>query len=78
MVSRNLVDVEVACLPADLPEFLEVDLGGLDLGQTLHLSDIKLPSNVELPALSQGSEHDLPVVAIQMSRTGGDVSEETS
>jgi large subunit ribosomal protein L25 len=76
MVSRNLVDVEVACLPGDLPEFIEVDLGAMDLGQTLHLSDLQLPSNVELPALSQGAEHDLPVVAIQISRTGGEVTEE--
>ena len=77
MVSRNLVDVEVACFPGDLPEFLEVDVGAMDLGQTLHLSDIQLPPNIELPGLSQGAEHDLPVVAIQMCRTGGDVSEET-
>lgn len=71
MVSRNLVDVEVECLPGDLPEFLAVDLVALDLGQTFHLSDIKLPANVELPALAQGPEHDLPVVAIQLSRTTG-------
>ena len=78
MVSRNLVDVEVTCLPADLPEFLEVDLSALDLGQTLHLSDLKLPPNVDLPALAQGPEHDLPVVAIQMTRTGGEQAEAES
>lgn len=78
MVSRNLVDVEVACLPADLPEFVEVDLGGVDLGQTLHLSDLRLPVNVELPALAQGPEHDLPVVAVQLSRTGTEATEEAS
>jgi len=78
MVSRNLIDVEVACLPADLPEFLEVDLALLDLGQTFHLSDLKLPANVELPALAQGAEHDLPVVAIQHSRTGTETTEESA
>ncbi|MGY6214795.1 50S ribosomal protein L25/general stress protein Ctc [Methylolobus aquaticus] len=77
MVSRNLIDVEVACLPADLPEFLEVDLALLDLGQTFHLSDLKLPANVELPALAQGPEHDLPVVAIQHSRTGTETTDES-
>lgn len=77
MVSRNLIDVEVACLPADLPEFLEVDLALLDLGQTFHLSDLQLPANVELPALAQGAEHDLPVVAIQHSRTGTETTEES-
>jgi large subunit ribosomal protein L25 len=75
LVAHNLVDIEVACLPADLPEFIEVDLGGLDLGQTLHLSDLVIPAGVEIAALVQGAEHDLAVVAVQASR-GGDVSEE--
>jgi len=75
LVAHNLVDIEVACLPADLPEFIEVDLAGLDLGQTLHLSDLVIPAGVEIAALVQGAEHDLAVVAVQASR-GGDVSEE--
>lgn len=75
IVSHNLVDVEVSCLPGDLPEFLEVDLAGMDLGQVLHLSDITVPANVEITALSHGAEHDLQVVSIQLPRSG-EVSEE--
>lgn len=75
IVNHGLVDVEVSCLPRDLPEYLEVDVAGLDLGQILHLSDIKLPAGVEILALSHGAEHDIQVVAVQPPRSG-EVTEE--
>jgi large subunit ribosomal protein L25 len=75
IVSHNLVDVEVSCFPQNLPEFIDIDLGSLDLGEVLHLSDIKTPSGVEIIALSHGTEHDLQVVAVQPPRSG-DVTEE--
>lgn len=77
IVSHSLMDVEVSCLPGNLPEFLEVDLSGLDLGQVLHLSDVKLPPDVEIIALTHGSEHDLQVAAIQVPRSG-EISEEVT
>ena len=49
-------DVEVACLPKNLPEYLEVDVTDLELDAMLHLSDIKLPEGVEIPQLAQGPE----------------------
>lgn len=67
--SHVISDVEVSCLPADLPEFIEVDVAGMALDQTLHLSDLKLPKGVELVALSHGVEdHDLPVISIHIPR----------
>jgi large subunit ribosomal protein L25 len=75
IVSHSLMDVEVSCLPGNLPEFLEVDLAAMELGQILHLSDIKVPENVDIIALSHGPEHDLQVVAIQLPRSG-EVTEE--
>lgn len=69
VVYHAMNDVEVSCLPANLPEFLEVDTSKLKLDETLHLSDIKLPKGVELVALSHGVEgHDLPVVSIHKPR----------
>lgn len=68
VVTHNLVDVEVVCLPDRLPEFLEVDLASVDLGQSVHLSDLKLPEGVEIPALSHGPEHDIAVAVIQSGR----------
>ena len=65
-VSHLMTDVEVTCLPKDLPEFLEVDVSALELDAMLHLSDIKLPSGVEIPELAQGAEHDQAIVAIHV------------
>jgi len=76
MVSHTQTDVEVTCLPKDLPEFIEVDMSTLGQGESLHLSDLKLPAGVEITALSQGPEHDLPVVAIMAKPGGGDEDEE--
>lgn len=68
MVTHNLTDVEVICLPQNLPEFLMVDLSTLELDHALHLSDIQLPEGVEIVALTHGEEHDLPVAAIHKTR----------
>ena len=48
IISHVLNELEVSCLPADLPEFIEVDLVHLDLGHSVHVSDIKLPKGVEI------------------------------
>lgn len=68
VVSHNFTEVEVACLPKDLPEYLEIDLIDLKLGDIVHLSDIKLPAGVEIPELKFGKEHDHPVVTAQEIR----------
>ena len=57
-------DVEVRTLPANLPESIDVDVAGLELGQTLHLSDLKLPEGVTLTELSLGENHDLAIANI--------------
>jgi large subunit ribosomal protein L25 len=63
-VSHNITELEVSCLPANLPEFIEVDLAEAILGQVLHISDIVLPKGVESVQLSHGADHDQPVVSI--------------
>jgi large subunit ribosomal protein L25 len=70
-ISHLLIDVEVSCLPGDLPEYIELDLSQLEEGQSIHLSDLKLPEGVELVALSQGDDQDVPVVSIQSPLSGG-------
>ncbi len=59
VVTHEMNEVEVTCLPKDLPEFLEVDLAALDVGMTIHLSEVKLPKGVEIPELKLGKEHDV-------------------
>ncbi len=64
IVSHSMTQLEISCFPADLPEYIEVDLAEVDVGQILHISDLKLPKGVESVALSHGADHDLPVAAI--------------
>jgi len=68
VISHNVTEIEVSCLPKDLPEHLEIDLVGLELGDIVHVSDIKLPAGVEIPELKLGKEHDHPVVTAQEIR----------
>ena len=65
-ISHTISEVEVSCLPKDLPEFIEVDLAKVEVGQTVHLSDLKLPKGVELVALAHGN--DLAVANIHAAR----------
>ena len=68
VVTHNFTTVEVACLPKNLPEFIEVDMSKVDMDQILHLSDIKLPKGVELVELSHGESHDQAIVTIHKAR----------
>ena len=68
LISHALNDIEVSCLPKNLPEYIEVDLGELDVDDIVHLSDIKLPEGVEIPELRLGREHDTAVVTAQELR----------
>lgn len=65
-VSHTIVEVEVSCQPQDLPEFIEVDMAKVEVGQIVHLSDLSLPKGVELVALAHGN--DLAVANIHASR----------
>jgi len=68
VVTHELNEVQVSCLPKDLPEFIEIDLSNLEVGHVIHLSDIKLPAGVEIPELKQGKEHDVAVVIAKHGR----------
>ncbi|HEU5282003.1 MAG TPA: 50S ribosomal protein L25/general stress protein Ctc [Gammaproteobacteria bacterium] len=66
IISHIVSDAEVSCLPDNLPEYLEIDISGLQMNQILHLSDLKLPQGVELVALAH--DDDKPMVSIHMPR----------
>ena len=76
MIQHNAVEVHVSCLPQDLPEFIEVDMLSCEVGDSVHLSDLKLPAGVESVELSHGPEHDLPVATVLAPKGG--VAEETA
>ena len=73
VISHLANDVEISCLPKDLPEFIEADMTEVGLDETLHLSDLKLPAGVELVALTHGDDHDLSVAAIHMPKVVAEV-----
>lgn len=68
VANHQINEVEVICLPQNLPEFIEVDMTTVEMDQVVHLSDLKLPEGVRVAALLQGEDHDLPVVAIHKPR----------
>lgn len=74
LVSHIMSDVEVACLPANLPEYIEVDVSGMELNDIMHLSDLKLPKGVELVALAHGD--DKGVVSVHLPRIEEEPAEE--
>ena len=63
-ILHSATDIEVSVLPKDLPEYIEVDMIEVGLGQQVHLSDVKLPEGVESVALSHGADHDLAIAAV--------------
>lgn len=69
--SRNVVEIEISCLPKDLPEFIEIDVSHLEIGDAIHLSEVALPEGVKL-VHELDSEHDMPVVAIHHARVTSD------
>ncbi len=68
VANHLLVDLEISCLPKDLPEYIEVDMTRMDIGDSMHLSELKMPERVTLLALAQDPEHDQPVVSLQHSQ----------
>jgi large subunit ribosomal protein L25 len=75
-VSHDLVEIEVEVLPRHLPEFVEVDLSGMNVGDTIHLSGLKLPESCALVELMRGESHDLVVVSMHAKRGGAAAEDE--
>ena len=75
-IQHNISEVEVSCLPQDLPEFIEVDMADVELDAIVHLSDLKLPKGVELTQLALGDDHDHPVAAIHAPKVRASQSDD--
>tara|TARA_R110002074_G_scaffold306681_1_gene477685 strand:+ start:135 stop:839 length:705 start_codon:yes stop_codon:yes gene_type:complete len=82
MLTHLISEIEIISLPKDLPEYLEIDAENLHLGETLHLSDITLPSGVEIVSLTHVDEedehdaHDMGVLAVVKTRAEEEISDE--
>jgi large subunit ribosomal protein L25 len=75
MISHHLIGVEISCLPANLPEYIEVDVGALEVGDAIHLTELQLPPGVEL-ATAPDADHDEPVVSIHAKAAEEGAAEE--
>ena len=81
MITQVVTEIEIIALPKDLPESLGIDAENLHLGETLHLSDIKMPEGVELTAMqnveeTEHDDHDLGVVSVVKTREEEVIEEE--
>ena len=79
-INHSISEIEVRCLPQNLPEFIEVDTTDLHVGDIVHISDLKLPAGVESVELSHGAEHDQPVASVHLPRgaDAGDAGEDAT
>lgn len=75
-IVHNLIEVELACLPKDLPEYIEVDMANLNVGESVYLSDLVMPEGVTVVALSYGADHDTNVVSVRAPRGGAAAEDE--
>ena len=81
MVTHVISEIEIIALPKDIPEYLEIDIENLHLGESLHLSDLKLPEGVELSAFmyieeSEYDDHNLGVVSVVKTRAEEEIVDE--
>ena len=67
-VNHLINDIEISCLASNLPEYLEIDVQEMDVGDTVSLSEIKLPEGVEITILQQDEERDQAVVSVTETR----------
>ena len=77
LISHSMTELDISCLPANLPEYIEVDVAAVEIGQILHISDIVLPKGVESVSLSHGEGHDLPIFTINKPKEEVEEVEDT-
>ena len=77
-ISRNMASLEVSCLPGDLPEYIEVDIESVGVGESIHMSELVLPSTLVVLALQQGSDYDQVVVSVNAPKRADEESDQAS
>jgi len=76
VVSHVITDLEIVCLPKDLPEYIEVDLAEVNVGEGIHLSDLKLPEGSEIAALLHGGDAAQIVATVHIPKVVVEVEDE--
>ena len=78
IVQHQATEIEIQCLPADIPEFISIDMQDVEVGQIIHLSEVTLPEGSTSVALALGEDHDLAVASIIAPKGGGEEDEAVS
>jgi len=68
IIEHLLTEVELQCLPGDIPEYIEVDMLEVTTADIIHISDLKLPAGVESTALALGEDHDMAIASVTVKR----------
>lgn len=68
LVSHLVNEIEIVCLPKDIPEYIEVDLANLELDHSIHLKEINLPANIKSSLLIQSEENDMAIAVIHKAK----------
>ena len=77
IAEHHVNEIEITCLPKDLPEFIEVDIANVEMDSTLHLSDLTLPAGITSVELGKDDEtHDLAVVTVKPAPKAAETDED--
>ena len=76
VVSHVMIEIELECLPKNIPDHIEVDLSEMHVGDVIHLSDLKLPEGVEALALKHGDDNDSVVVSMHVRKVVEEIEDE--
>lgn len=68
VINHNQTDLEIRCLPTEIPDFIEVDMADVQLGGIVHISSLKLPKGIESVQLAHGVDHDLAVASVNLPK----------
>ena len=76
VISHVIIEVELECLPKDIPDHIEVDLSEMNIGDVIHLSDLKMPAGVEVLALKHGDDNDSVVASMHVRKVVEEIEDE--
>jgi len=74
-ISHNMTSLEITCLPGDLPEYIEVDVADVEVGGSIHMSELTLPQGLVIPSLQLGPDHDHMVVSVNAPKLVEEIEE---
>lgn len=75
VLSKVMTELEITCLPSNLPEYIAVDISGMEMGDAIHITEVVLPKGVELAHAVEDDEHDHPVVSIHAPKAEAEPEE---